>query len=74
MSDQAELMDLKKAARFLDKTEKALRACVDRRTVPFRRIGSRIYFSKDELDEWWEQLEGVSVQEAVENLERANEG
>ena len=55
------------AAQDLGITEKALRAKVDRRMVPFRRWGSRIVFLRGELEKYLDELPGCRIEEALEN-------
>jgi hypothetical protein len=48
---------------------------VERRTIPFKRIGGRIVFLKTALEQWLSQLDGCSVEEALKNLaQRRGEG
>jgi hypothetical protein len=64
----AEWLDVAGATRLLGlKSEKALRARVARRQVPFKRLGARIIFSRAELYDFIEKLEGCRVGEAVAN-------
>jgi hypothetical protein len=46
-------------------SELAVRKHVERGTIPFKRLGRRIYFSRRELEEFWKALDGVSVEQAV---------
>lgn len=59
-------IDIKQAAAFMHRTEKAMYAAVARRRIPFRRDGRILRFSQQELDEFMRRLDGVSVDEAVE--------
>jgi excisionase family DNA binding protein len=58
------------AAEYFGGSQLAVRKRVERKTIPFRRIGGRIVFSRRELSEWWAALEGCSVSEAVANARR----
>jgi len=49
-------------------SEKSLRARVERKTLPFKKFGHRILFNRDELDNFFEQLDGCAITEALENL------
>ena len=71
MTAPAEWLDVKNAARLLGLTEKAVRARVARRQVPFRRLGGRVLFNRHELGQWLEKLDGCGVGEALTN---ASEG
>jgi hypothetical protein len=44
-------LDCAGAARYLSMTEKAVRDA-ERRGLPARRVGARLYFSPSELDAW----------------------
>ena len=39
-------------ARYLGVTERAVRHYVQRRAIPFTRIGSRVLFDRQALDRW----------------------
>lgn len=60
-------MDLRTAAGFLGGTEKQLRGLVERRLVPHRRLGVRIIFIKQQLEDWLASLPGTTVAEAQQN-------
>jgi hypothetical protein len=61
-----EWLDVTGAARLLGLTEKAVRARVARRQLPFRRLGAaRIIFNRAELIDFLDKLEGVGVGEAL---------
>jgi hypothetical protein len=62
------LLDVASGAAFLGGTEKQLRAWVDRRAVPFKRLGGRVVFLKAELEAFLVQLDGCGVDEAIQNL------
>jgi excisionase family DNA binding protein len=65
-----ELLTVRQAAHLLGLTEKAVRARVDRRTIPFRLWGGRIVFVRSELAEFVRTLAGCTVGEATTNAER----
>ena len=48
-------------------TEKTTRARVQRGLIPFHLWGTRIIFLEEELDNFFQQLPGVSPKEALEN-------
>jgi len=68
-----ELLDVPAAAQFLGFSEKALRSRVERRVVPFRRLGRRVIFVKRELESFIAALDGCDAAEAIANLQ-AREG
>jgi hypothetical protein len=47
--------------------EKKVRADVARRLLPHRRLGGRIIFIDQEIEEFFKRLPGVSVSEALAN-------
>jgi hypothetical protein len=63
-----ELLDIASASQLLGCSEKSLRARVARQCVPFRRFSGRIVFRRIELEQFIEQLPGVTVQQAQANL------
>jgi excisionase family DNA binding protein len=69
----AELLDVAGAAKLLGVSEKAVRARVARRQIPFRRLGARIIFRHSELIEFLTKLEGVGVGEALANATEARD-
>jgi excisionase family DNA binding protein len=71
LNQSAELLDVRAAAAFLGRTERAIRKDIERRRLPFRRHGSRILFVRSELTSFLAALDGVSVEEAVSNARRA---
>lgn len=62
------LLDVKAAALMLNCSEKAVRTRVSRQLLPFKRLGSRILFRRDELEQFIASLPGVSLQEAKHNI------
>jgi hypothetical protein len=61
-------LDVRTAAAFIGVTEKALRAQVGRRLVPHRRLGARIIFLRDEVEQWLATLDGCGLNEAQANM------
>jgi hypothetical protein len=61
-------LDVRSAAALVGTTEKTLRAMIDRRLVPFRRLNSRIIFLRAELQQWLSTLDGCNVDEAQANM------
>jgi len=69
---KAEGMSLKQGAEFLGLSEKCTRRRIDRGLIPHRRVGRSILLWKSELEEWRQGLDGVSVEEALQNLRNRN--
>jgi hypothetical protein len=67
VSSSAEWLDVTGTARLLGLTEKAIRARVARRQIPYRRLGARIMFNRRELADFIDKLAGVDVGEALAN-------
>lgn len=61
-------MDVCDAAAFYGCSEKALRSRVARGLIPYKKIGKRILFSREELTEFFKAQPGVSLEEALENV------
>lgn len=62
-------LDVRGASIFYGGTEKQIRGLVDRRLIPFKRLGGRIVFLRAELETWLSSLDGCSLAEARMNLE-----
>jgi len=58
------------AAKILGKTERAVWLDIYRRRLPHRRQASKVIILKDELEMFLKQLNGVSVDEALERAGR----
>ena len=56
-----------------DGTEGQARSKVNKQLIPFRKWGGRIYFVRSELDDYFRKLEGVTVEQALENERRRRE-
>lgn len=61
------VLDVASTAAFLGTTEKAARARVARRLIPFRKWGGRIVFLRTELVEFLENLPGCDLPDALQN-------
>ena len=62
-------LDVRGGSIFLGWTEKTTRGMVERKLIPFRRLGStRIIFIRAELEAWLKNLPGCTIEEAQENL------
>jgi predicted DNA-binding transcriptional regulator AlpA len=64
-----ETLDVRSTAAKIGGTEKRVRNLVERRQIPFRRLGGRVIFLRHEIDEWLHCLPGCSVTEAQANRE-----
>ena len=64
---QTQVLDVVEAANLLGTTPKAVRQRVAWRTLPFQKLGGRIIFFKNELEEFLRDLPGCSVEEAKIN-------
>ena len=53
---------------FFGWPEKNTRYLVDAGLLPHRRLGGRIIFLRDELEQWLATLSGVTLEQARENL------
>ena len=62
-------VDVRGASVFLGGTEKQTRGLVERRLIPFKRLGGRIIFLRAELEAWLSNLDGCTLAEAKTNLE-----
>ena len=62
-----QVLDVASTASFLGVTEKAVRARVARRLIPFRKWGGRIVFLRTELMEFLESLPGCDLANALQN-------
>jgi hypothetical protein len=67
------LLDIASAANFLGFPEKALRARVERRLIPFRRLQGRIVFLRAELEAFIAAQAGCSLEEALGNIRARGE-
>ena len=62
------------AAEMLDSTPGAVYQLVARRTIPFRKLGGRVIFLKDELEAFLLALPGCRPDEAAANVAARNGG
>jgi hypothetical protein len=63
------VLDVATLARELGDTGKGVRAKVARGVLPFRRLGGRVVFLRSEVTEYLARLPGVSVEQALSNLQ-----
>jgi hypothetical protein len=61
------MQDIRTTAIDLGITEKALRARVMRRLIPFRKWSGRICFLRSELEQFFSGLPGCPINEAIKN-------
>lgn len=62
-------LDVRTGSAFIGTTEKQTRGLIERRLIPFRRLGGRIVFIRTELEAWLQTLAGCTLDEARENQE-----
>jgi excisionase family DNA binding protein len=65
------LLTVPQAAVLLGWTERATWQAIYRRKLPARRLGTRVFCLREELDQFLKGLPGVSVEEALESLANA---
>ena len=68
------LLDVASAAHLLGCSERSLRARVRRQLVPYRKLDSRVVFRRDELQQFIEDLPGVTLDEARANAFTRSKG
>ena len=65
-----EVMDVHSTAQdFFGGSEATVWSRKRRGMIPFRKYGGRVVFLRSELEQFFAQLPGVSVDEAIENIE-----
>jgi hypothetical protein len=57
--------NVEKAAEILGKSEAAVYMDVQRRLLPFRKLGKHVYFFEEELFEFLDKQPGVRLEEAI---------
>jgi hypothetical protein len=67
-----QVLDVRGAARFCGRTERALRHLVARRRVPYRKVAGRIQFFRGELEAWLSGSPGLTLEELKERNEDAS--
>lgn len=68
----AAMLDVKGAASLLGMTEKGLRRQVERRRVPYRRLGRKLVFIRSEIEAWIYGLPGAKLEEIIFDRERSH--
>lgn len=61
------LLDVRQASSFLGISERSLRWHADKQLIPFRRLGRRLVFKREELEAFYDRLPGVSLNKARQN-------
>ena len=56
-------LNTKQLAEYIGRSPKAIRDMVFRRDIPFRKPGGRLLFAKNEIDNWIESSDGISLSE-----------
>lgn len=64
------LLDVKSAAEFLGGNERWLRRLLERGVVPCKRLGRNIVFKRSELEEFINDLPGISPRQARFNAKK----
>ncbi len=62
------LVDVKDAAQLLGCSEKSIRARIARQTIPYKKLGKRVLFVREELEQFIRALPGVTMEEARSHL------
>ena len=52
LKPQRDLVDLNEISEYLKLSKSQLYKLISRREIPYRKFGKRLFFSKNELDEW----------------------
>lgn len=68
------LLGVPEAAAYLGGSERWLRRLLDRGLVPCKRIGRNIYFKRQWLDEFIDDLPGITPRQARYNRTRRSDG
>jgi excisionase family DNA binding protein len=64
------LLDVKSAAEYLGGSERWLRRLLERGVVPCRRIGRNVFFKRSELEEFVDDLPGITPRQARFNANK----
>lgn len=68
----SQVLDIASASQFLGATEKSTRQRVARHLLPFRKLGGRVIFLRDELEAFLRDLPGCTLEDAQKNLKERN--
>jgi excisionase family DNA binding protein len=66
------LLDVKAAAAYLGGSERWLRRLLERGLVPCGRLGRNIVFKRSELEQFVDDLKGISPRQARFNAKKEN--
>jgi hypothetical protein len=58
-----EYFDVQSLSHYIPRSPGAIRNLVLRRTIPFRKVGGRLIFEREEIDKWIRSSEGLSFDE-----------
>ena len=64
------LLDVRQAAAYLGGNERWLRRLLERGVVPYCRIGRNVFFKRSELEQFVDDLEGISLRQARFNARK----
>jgi excisionase family DNA binding protein len=70
-STEKAMLNVREAAVYLNTSRNYVYTAMKQQAIPCRKLGQKFFFRKAELDAWWAQLPGVSVERAVA-IVRAN--
>jgi len=59
-------LDTREAGDFLRKSPAAVRNLVMRKIIPFRKVGGRLLFIREELEQWILRSPGVRIDDLEE--------
>ena len=59
-------MKTDEVAEFLGRSPGAIRNLVLRRAIPYRKVGGRLLFLRNEIERWIDQSPGVRLQDLEE--------
>jgi excisionase family DNA binding protein len=62
-----EYLTIFELSKYIKRSAGAIRNLVLRRKIPYRKVGGRLLFDKDEIDKWIKTSEGISLEE-IEGL------
>ena len=65
MSELPKQLTVKEVASIYNIPENTLRAYINRRIIPFRRLRGKIYFRTDRLEEWLSEFD-VPVKSGID--------
>lgn len=70
----AGMLSSRDVARYLGISLQTLRRWVKKKEIPYRQIGRRLYFPKDEFEAWVDNMPGVKLMESDEAAGVGTEG